>query len=227
MESSPQRDETSEASIVALGAFNPQIFQPQWFAASQLIRKEEADGATIGVVHPEMTIFSTEWFKVEITNARFAISTQDPTKHLPLRELAIGTFRILEHTPVTAVGFNSNRHFAMESSDKWHQLGHHYAPKSSWSPILKNPGMRVLIMEGTREGSKSNRITIKIEPSAKIKDHGVQISINEHFDLDADASPPDRLKSFLVIIESNWDEFLKYADDACEHLLSEAKIEEK
>src|SRR6184192_974106 len=119
MESSAEREEFRSASLVALGSFNPAIFQPQWLGATKLIRQEEADKATIEVVHPEMTVFSTEWFKIEVTSGRFAILTDDPTKHLPLRDLAIGVFRVLEHTPITAMGFNSIHHFAMGSSEEW------------------------------------------------------------------------------------------------------------
>src|SRR3954467_6321102 len=107
MQTDGYKPELREASIVALGKFNPAIFQPHWYAVSKLIRPEEAEKAKIEVIHNELTVFSTEWFKVEITQERFAISTPDPTKNLPLRDLAMGTFKILEHTPINAFGFNS------------------------------------------------------------------------------------------------------------------------
>ena len=53
-------------SIVLLGSFNPQIFQPSWFGNEGLIRKEEADSAKIEIVHRDLVSFSTETFRVEV-----------------------------------------------------------------------------------------------------------------------------------------------------------------
>ena len=49
--------EISAASIVMVGYFNPQIFQPFWLAMHGVISEEEAESANIGFVHPEITRF--------------------------------------------------------------------------------------------------------------------------------------------------------------------------
>jgi len=62
-------------SIVLIGDFNPRIFQPAWFGKEHLIRENEADTATIKIIHPDIVSFSTEWFELDITRDRFTIST--------------------------------------------------------------------------------------------------------------------------------------------------------
>ena len=75
------------ASIVALGSFNPTIFQPAWFTFHKLIREDEGNEAKIEVIHPQATVFSTPWFGLQVTPDRFYLETLDPTKWLPLRDL--------------------------------------------------------------------------------------------------------------------------------------------
>ena len=54
------RPEVLGVSVVALGSFNPAIFQPLWFSSNNLVRKEEAEGAEIKIIHHDVTMFSTE-----------------------------------------------------------------------------------------------------------------------------------------------------------------------
>ena len=51
-----QKPKIDGVSIVALGSFNPAIFQPLWFSCNDLIGPEEAKGADIKVVHKEVTL---------------------------------------------------------------------------------------------------------------------------------------------------------------------------
>jgi hypothetical protein len=216
------QEQSRVASIVVLGTFNPAIFQPDWFAITNLIRREEAEKAEIGIVHKDATFFSTEWFKLEVTADRFSILTGDPTKLLPLRDLAVGTFKILEHTPLKAFGLNSAHHFKTDAADDWHRIGHHYAPKESWKDVLENPGMRVLLMEGKRPNSKSKYVWVRLEPSLSLE-FGVDISVNEHFELDLLMSPQDRMKQYLKTVEDTWDGFIGYSASTCEELLRQVE----
>jgi hypothetical protein len=207
-------------SVVALGSFNPAIFQPHWFSGNSLIRREEAEAATVQIIHKDVSIFSTEWFSLQVTDDRFSVDTMDPTKSLPLRDLAAGTFRILEHTPIGAFGFNGYRHFRFPSEDEWHTFGHHYAPKGSWTGIIANPGMRGLTIQGRREDCDANSVQVKIEPSTKAHP-GVFIHVNQHYSLDEKATTTDRIARLLDTLQGSWDAFLLYCDRVCQHLLSE------
>jgi hypothetical protein len=215
--------ETEGFSIVALGAFNPSIFQPLWFSAHNLIRQEEANAAKIEIIHRNATIFSTEWLSLQVTEGNFTALTQDPTKSLPLRDLVIGTFKLLEHTSLTAFGFNGFGQFSAPSEDRWHAFEHYFAPSEPWGPILKVPGLTSLVMEGTREGSP-DKIQVRIESSVKVP-LGVFITINQHHDLPTKEIRPEmtqaeRNKVFLTELQNQWNDFLSYVKGAREHLLA-------
>jgi hypothetical protein len=212
-------------SIVALGNFNPTIFQPRWFAAHSLIREEEADAAKIEIIHRDAAIFNAGWFSLQVTEGNFTILTQDPTKPLPFRDLAMGTFKLLEHTPLTAFGFNRFGHCRASSEESWHAFGHHYAPKESWTPVLKNPGLLKLELEGKRENC-DDRIQIRIESSpANLIIMGIMIAVNQHRDITknsqgVETTTQERNKAFLSGLQNDWDGFLQYAKEARNHLLT-------
>ena len=208
------RLELDAFSIVVLGSFNPAIFHPLWFSCNNLIRTEEATkNVEIQVVHRNATIFSTEWFSLQVTGDRFALETRDPGKSLLLRDLALGTFKILEHTPLTAFGLNRISQFQSQTLEDWHAFGHHFAPKESWNGIMKDPGLLAMTIEGKRDGSPDN-IRVSIGPSSKVQP-GILININEHHDLpvpEKDDSPSDRISLFLDGLQSAWEGFVAYSD---------------
>lgn len=216
--------ELDSYSVVLLGSFNPAIFQPLWFSANNLISPEEAksENVKLQIVHEQATVFSTKWFSLNATTNRFSIETRDASKLLPLRDLAQGTFKILEHTPLSAFGLNRISHFKIESETQWHDFGHHFAPKASWHGIMKSPGLIRMSMKGARQGSEAD-ITVLIESSAVIQP-GIVININEHYNLvkpEQELNPIESNKAYLNGIANSWDGYLKYSDDAATHLFSE------
>jgi hypothetical protein len=205
--------------LVALGSFNPAIFQPFWFSRNNLIREEEAQDAKVEIVHKQATVFGTEWFSLQVMPERFSLDTSDPTKSLPLRDLAVGTFKILEHTPVEAFGFNSYKHFRMPSMDEWHAFGHHYAPKESWTGILTDPGMKSLTILGKRE-NRTEPVQVTIEPSVKVHP-GVFFQVNQHFAFkEKKDAVEDHMQVFLKELQNSWPDFLSYSDRVSQHLLN-------
>ena len=98
------------ASIVLLGNFNPAIFHPEWLAAKQLIRSSEAAAAALDVVHAELAQFRMGWLRLTVTRDRFVAETSDPSHQAPLRDLVVGIFELLEHTPTTRLGLNRTVH---------------------------------------------------------------------------------------------------------------------
>lgn len=225
MATQTQKAEIEGLSVVALGSFNPAIFQPFWFSGSDLIRSEEAEEAKIELLQQEVSSFSTEWFSLQVLNGRFAIETADPTKSRSLRDLVLGTFRILEHTPVHAFGFNKNQHFRMQTEDERHAFGNHFAPKKSWGDLLTRPGMRSLTIQGTREDCDADRLQIRIEPSPQVHP-GVCIHVNQHYQLDHydKESPRDHLAVFLKTLQDpSWGDFVSYCDRVSQYLLTQYK----
>jgi hypothetical protein len=218
--------ELEGCSIVVLGSFNPSIFHPVWFSANELIRKEDETSAKIQIIHPEVSSFTTEWFHMQVTDGNFTLETNDPTTAPVLRDLARGTFKLLEHTPLSAFGFNSHRHYRMSSDEEWHAFGHHFAPKESWQPLLLKPGMLGLVMQGEREHCSAT-IQVRIEPSARVHP-GVFISINEHYNLEKelgkDAGQMDRNRLFLKTLGDSWEAFFNYTSKVAEHLFTEVSL---
>jgi hypothetical protein len=212
--------ELEGCSVVALGSFNPAIFQPQWLAAKNLIRSSEADAAKIQIIHQQASIFSLDWLTLQVTPDRFSVETSDPTKILPLRDLVIGTFKILEHTPLTSYGFNCHRHYRMPSEPEWHAFGHFLAPKAIWKDILIEPGLRVLNMLGKRPDSDAV-IGIQIEPSLKIRP-GVFFQINEHHDIAPKKDDDEEIivssNTLIESLRSSWDGFIAYSRDSSDIL---------
>lgn len=125
----PLVPEIDGASIVILGSFNPGIFHPLWFKTNELVRPQEADNANLKVIVPDVAEFSVDWFSLNVLRNHFQVRTTDSAHFGPIRDLVLGSFHILEHTPVRAIGLNRDMHFKMESEEKWHGFGHLIAPK--------------------------------------------------------------------------------------------------
>lgn len=168
--------------IVIRGAFNPAIFQPSWFAMEGLLGKQEAETARVDVIHNDITIFSADWVKLEITQDRFEISTRHQQHIEALRDLAVGTFTILSHTPLKMIGFNLMAHFRVPSVDAWHEAGHRLTPKSIWEGILSDPGMTSLTMtEKKKEEGIKGYVNITVEPSVIVQP-GLFFTVNDHYE---------------------------------------------
>lgn len=202
-------------SIVLIGKFNPSIFQPAWFGAEKLISKKEAEGAKIEIVHPEVVIFSLdEWLRVEITRDRFAVLTTQESYAEIIRDLVLGTFRLLHYTPIIQMGINRDMHYLIESEEKWHAVGHKLAPKELWEGILQNPGMRSLTMEESqrRDGLKGF-IRVTISPSNEFHP-GVHFNCNDHFEVQ-DSSSVVSCDEIISILNNSW----KYSYDRSKSII--------
>lgn len=126
-------------SIVLVGSFNPKIFHPAWFAAQKLIREKEAEEANIELITPAVAKFNLDWIRLQVIQEQFVVETAQEPYYEILRDLVIGTFSFLNHTPITMLGINVQKHFRMHSDEEWHALGHELAPKEKyWTPVLKN-----------------------------------------------------------------------------------------
>jgi hypothetical protein len=204
---STQLPEIQGISVVWLGDFNPKIFQPAWFAAVDLVRKQEAEEANIEIIHPEVVSFSLEWLILQVTRERFFVSTSQEPYYEVVRDLVLGTFTLLRHTPIHKMGINMDMHFRMRSEDAWHAFGHRLAPKDLWQGILENPGMRSLTMEGGRPDGCKGYIRVKVEPSERVHP-GVYVNINDHYEV-ADPKSVVGNDEIRILFERSWSESLQ------------------
>ncbi|MFG0334251.1 MAG: hypothetical protein ACF8TS_12875 [Maioricimonas sp. JB049] len=210
------------ASIVALGAFNPKIFHPEWFARTELVRLSEAQDAKVSVVSTEFTFVEFERFRLQVTDRRFSVETHDPRMYHPLRDLVAGTFSVLEHTPINAFGFNSKRTFPLAPESSWREFSGRLAPERNWTGILLEPSVNVLTVRGTREECDADRIQISIHPDGE-KNQVVAISFNEHYDVSGDTGQVADLPvdAFVLRLKDSWEDFLKYSDAAAKQLVDD------
>jgi hypothetical protein len=198
--------EIESTSVVLRGNFNPVIFQPAWFASQNLVHPSEAQEAEVQIIHPDATVFQTEWLQIQVTRDRFMASTSLAPYYELLRDLVCGVFERLSHTPLNALGVNAEFHYKLSSIASWHATGHLLAPKQVWQSVLKEPGMRSLVIEGQREDQYEGRIHVKVEPSARI-DAGVYIDVNDHYQL---APQPTTVTETLIeILNTNWEQSRK------------------
>ncbi len=190
-------------NIVLVGNFNPAIFQPAWFAAEELIRKQEAEEANLIIGHPDIMIFSLDWLRVEVDRERFiASTTMEPYDEI-VRDLVLGTFKLLPHTPITIMGINRQRHFEMSSEEQWHKAGHTLAPKEIWNDVLKNPGtMSITMEESQRSDGLDGYVRVTVEPSNKVHP-GIFIKVNDHFEI-RNPEKTSGNKDIIDILENNW-----------------------
>jgi hypothetical protein len=205
----PASRELGGASVVILGSFNPAIFQPAWFGAEGLLAKSEVEGAEIEMIHPELASFSTTWLQLQTTREQFAASsTREPFDQL--RDLVLGTFSLLSHTPVRVMGINRDSHFAMPTEDAWNDFGWRYAPRERWEGVLVRPGLRSLSVQDVRPDNHKGYVRVRIEPSIPVR-QGVYVQVNDHFEGDVgeqgiEASP------FLDILRREWEQSLTRAE---------------
>ncbi|SRR6266480_1965062 len=208
--------EIDGVTIVLIGAFNPKIFQPAWFAHHGLIRHEEAASAENVVAVNELSTFTADWLSLQVTQERLQASTGDAAHFDVLRDIILGTFRLLEHTPVEKMGINRYMHYQVTPEDKYVAFGHFLAPKSPWTGILDDPRTMSLSVAGVQlRGSDSVKITVKVEPSVRVHP-GVFIATNEHYET---GGTNGGLGQLLAKLDQHWDNALTMAKQIAEHLL--------
>lgn len=199
---SPPKPEIESVSIVLVGSFNPKIFQPAWFAAENLIREEEEQAAKIELIHRQVAIFSLDWLHLQVTDEKFIATTTQSSFYEPLRDLVLGTFRLLRHTPILKMGLNRDCHLRMPSEDAWHAFGHRLTPQEPWSGILEKPGMRSLTMEGVRPDNLNGYIRVRVEPSVRVHP-GVFINTNDHYEV-KDSAMVRGCDEIIDILDQEW-----------------------
>jgi hypothetical protein len=217
----PHKPEKQGHQIVLIGDFNPKIFQPAWFGAEGLIQPSEVESARIEIIHPEVVIFLLGWLRLEVTRERFSAGTQQEPYHEVIRDLVVGTFRLLRHTPVKLMGINWEAHFRVESEEKWHAIGHTLAPPQMWEEVLIKPGMGSLTITGVRPDSLNGKINVTVEPSAPFHP-GIFVRINDHFE---SGSPASALGAdeIIGVLEDNWAESYKRSTNIFKKVLESVK----
>ena len=224
--------EIDEVGVVLVGSLNPAIFTPAWFALHGLLPESAAESAELEVAHPQLTRFSTDWLRLQVTTDRFmAESAQAP--YIRVRDLVARVFKEhLDHTPLRAMGINRNVHFRVAGSTERERIGRTLAPVAPWGRYVQD-----LDLEGESGGMTSitmsqlqfkgrpagGQVNITVEPSNRIGEgrSGVYVRINDHFAVDsADAGGLMQLIGFL---ENSFDNSIRRSGGIVDHIMSLAR----
>lgn len=210
-------------SVVLTGEFNPSIFHPAWFSQNELLPQQETDSVEEMICTNEVSTFVLDDVHFQVERQRFGLTTKDASKGPFIRDLALGTFGLLEHTPLAALGLNLDLRYALESEDSWHKVGHALAPKSYWEGILSDPGMMGVSVRGKRPDCDADRVDIRVRPVAGIK-NGVFVGINQHYQIETSlrTSITERNQTAMHILQNDWGSFRSYAEKAAEQLVQNA-----
>lgn len=173
-------------SIVLVGAFNPAIIHPAWFARFEILPPSDLenidDDKAFVLVSPDFSRFAIGWLSVQVTVDHFELSTVEADRIAPLRDVGVNIFRQLSHTPVSAMGINRTAHFPLPA-DGWTRIRSAVAPADRWSTLADASDLTSLTVQAERADSADpGYIRVTVEPSQRI-DQGVFLAVNDHHDL--------------------------------------------
>lgn len=209
------------SAIVLLGDFNPSIFQPSWFRAEGLVSQKEVEIAEVKIIHRDVSVFTLDWLKIEVIRERFEVQTTQAPYNEPLRDLVIGTFSLLKHTPLKMLGINNVMHFKFDTQDKWQEAERKLIVEGIWEKIIEKPGLKGLTIESPRPDDLKGCIRVIVEPSPKFRP-GVVISFNDHYEV-SDEEKAAGADKITDILKSAWPESQKRSENIIYTLLERLK----
>lgn len=227
--------EVFTSSIVVVGDFNPAIISPGWLARNGLIGEDDAKaaredqnyGKTLLVSH-QVTNFETSWFTLQVLENQFSLTNKEALS-TAFKDLAVGIFQLLSHTPANAVGLNFMAHFKLGDKDEYHRVGDKLAPKSIWENAFSEEfaigteHLTMVFQAGGRDDSRKTKDSkrISLQASNRIK-YGIKLSLNDHHDVSSCSVHPTQAEKVAEIIDTEWQETWNQAKKAFDHVLSRA-----
>lgn len=202
------------SSIIAVGAFNPAIFSPDWLERNKLIGQGDANDARSApalIVSQQVTVFETEWFAFQVINSQFSLTSKGALT-LAFKDLAVGILSLVSHTPITAIGLNFLAHFRLDTEAEYHKIGDVLAPKTIWNSLypdrnatgLANLTIRIQDAERGQTPRSGNEKRISVQPSDKIKS-GVFLSFNDHREIiESKGDGMTTAEQAAALVDSDW-----------------------
>jgi hypothetical protein len=212
------KPELSSHSIVLVGKFAPSIFHPSWFANAGLIRKNQTDAAKIAIFSYEIVKYTIEWLDFTAQLNRIIMTTSQEAYFEPLRDLALGTFTILDQTPIQMLGINYQMHFTASSTLHWDEIESKLHPSQSEVARLPASRLESIRLSSVRPyDTHPGVFNFVVEPSVRFPE-GVFISSNDHYEV----KPfDDTIGSHKVLdlIESEWQNSKTFLSEYISRLL--------
>lgn len=211
----PLSPEIFEASIVALGDFNPPIFSPDWLERNKLIGSDDARVALTSenlVIARQVSRFETEWFAFQVISNQFSLASKGAVSP-SLKDLAVGIFSLVSQTPITAVGLNFMAHYKMANEADYHAVGDFVVPKTIWEKLypeethsvgMKNATLVVHPCKRSERPSSNDQKQIAVQPSSRVQ-FGVYFSFNDHHEIKVTKDDKKTAaEKFVEIVNESW-----------------------
>jgi hypothetical protein len=189
-------------SLVLIGDFIPTRFQPAWFKDVGLLSKSDAESIEIKLIHPEVTDLEAVWFNLQVTKDRFSVKTKLESHHELVRDLVLGTFKLLDSFPLRQLGINFFGEFGPYEQERWHGFGDLLIPKDKWNEILTKPGMYNLQIKSLKETDEDGYIITTIKPSPS-NTNSIYIDLNDHYQA-KDFKNVTSSNEVMKLLNSNW-----------------------
>jgi hypothetical protein len=210
-------------SCVVLGQFNPPIFQPSWFGSVDLLRPTEAESAEVEVIHPQVSVFTADWVRVEVTHDRISFRTERESHIEALRDLCVGTLTVLPHTPTGVIGVNHDTTFRFPDRDSFDAFGWTLVPPDLWEGVLDRPGVARLDEQGRRPDDREGYIRVRVQPLLDSADpYQVAVAVNDHIQV-SDHPTPEGTEMIVQLLQAEWSAMTQRAETILAHVKGLAK----
>ena len=207
-------DEKIYRDVFFLGDFNPTIFQPKWLLSEALINEGEKNAANINVIHPDITDFSLDWCNINVTRRRFVAITQDELYDSTFRDLIISIFKLLSHTPITAMGLNYKIEYKFCDTDVYKSFIEKIFPLELSSSCEKDFSFNLLSFSEKKQ-DYNGALNIKIE---LLNNNKVLFDINDHYEVNNEKEISG-CNEIMRIFEDEWDKSKTYVKTMIEIIL--------
>lgn len=185
----------TKAAIVAVGSFNPLIFQPQWLAANGLIGDHEAaaaaEGRGVEIIHREAVVLEFQRMKLQVVPDRFSLEITEPPL-VSAKDFVEKCFGLLSHTPIVQAGVNFETVFRARSRQDWDAFGDTLAPKAPWRELFgeeRTGGLSQLTMErGPRLDGVPGKTVVFVRVVEPRTNMDTSVLVNNHVEFGAGGS---------------------------------------
>ena len=216
----------TNSTIVALGRFNPLIFQPEWLRRHNVIGEIEAEAAVNGgieVIHSDLSIINLNAKKLVVDQNRFMITVLEEP-FVVAKDFAANCFNLLPHTPVRAVGINWARTLRAKNAKAWHAFGDLIAPKNYWDSLLfgdegeHTGGLRTITMERSVRPDKYRGHTRVMVEALQTGHSDTQVSINDHYEIEGASGAGGTAGDACELINDQWEFSIERSEKICRSL---------
>lgn len=216
-----------EHNIVVVGTLNPLLFHPAWFRKHNLLpaedigeEDEDGDSKALRLMHPAIAGLVFDWGNLEIRPEQWIGRTNSEDTYELLRDLAIGTFRVLSNAEVKAVGLNFQFHFDLKSKEKYERFLKIIGPHDNWRSLLGEVTPVEQSFDILREQNDyPGGLRMQVSPSVQIE-NGIFFRLNDHYDLSTEEKTETGL-AVVRLLNNEWLNSKKRTFELIQRLLSE------